>query len=70
MLFRSKDGLFYIAEQKADGAPGHISIRDASGRILARWPRRHIHGICVDSRGDIYAGSTSNNAVDKYVRIR
>ena len=65
-----KDGLFYIAEQKADGAPGHISIRDASGRILARWPRRHIHGICVDSRGDIYAGSTSNNAVDKYVRIR
>jgi len=66
---RGNDGLFYIAEQKADGAPGFISIRDETGRILARWASRHAHGICVDSRGNVYTGSTSNCSVDKYVRI-
>jgi NHL repeat-containing protein len=67
---RGNDGLFYIAEQKANGVPGFISIRDETGRILARWASRHAHGICVDSRGDIYTGSTTNCTVDKYVRIR
>ena len=67
---RGTDGLFYITEQKADGHPGFISIRDENGKILARFPTRHGHGLCVDSRGDIYTGSTSNNTVDKYVRVR
>ena len=67
---RGNDGLFYIAEQKADAVPGFISIRDETGRILARWGSRHAHGICVDSCGNIYTGSTSNCTVDKYVRIR
>jgi hypothetical protein len=66
---RGKDGLFYIAEQKADGVPGFVSIRDETGKILARWGTRHAHGICVDSRGDIYTGSTSNCTVDKYARV-
>ena len=65
---RGNDGLFYIAEQKANGVPGFVSIRDEKGKVLARWETRHAHGICVDSRGDIYTGSTSNCTVDKYVR--
>ena len=65
---RGKDGLFYICEQKADGVPGFVSIRDETGTVLARWESRQAHGICVDSRGDIYIGSTSNCSVDKYVR--
>ena len=67
---RGTDGLFYITEQKADGHPGFISIRNENGKVLARFPTRHGHGLCVDSRGDIYTGSTSNNTVDKYVRVR
>ena len=67
---RGSDGLFYIAEQKSDGVPGYISIRDETGRILARWASRHAHGICVDTRGNIYTGSTSNCSVDKYIRNR
>lgn len=64
------DGLFYISEQKANGAAGFVSIRDVSGHVLARWETRHAHGICVDLRGDIYTSSTSNCSVDKYVRVR
>lgn len=63
-----RDGLFYICEQKSDGVPGYISIRNANGTILARWATRHAHGICVNSQGDIYTGSTTNCSVDKYVR--
>jgi DNA-binding beta-propeller fold protein YncE len=65
---RDKDGLFYICEQKADGAPGFVSIRDGAGTVLARWESRQAHGLWVDSHGDIYLGSTSNRSVDKYVR--
>jgi DNA-binding beta-propeller fold protein YncE len=64
-----RDGLFYICEQKSDGVPGYISIRDADGHVLARWGTRHAHGLCVDSQGNIYTGSTSNCSVDKYLRI-
>ncbi len=64
-----KDGLFYICEQKSDGVPSYISIRDTAGKLLARWGTRHAHGICVDSEGNIYTGSTTNCSVDKYVRI-
>ena len=66
---RGNDGLFYIAEQQAGDVPGFICIRDEAGKILARFATRHAHGICVDSRGDIYTGSTSDCSVDKFVRI-
>lgn len=67
-IARDKDGVFYICEQEADGAPAFVSIRDGAGTVLARWVVRHAHGVTVDSRGDIYLGLTTNRNVDKYVR--
>jgi hypothetical protein len=55
-LTRGEDGNFYIAEQKDDGKPAYIFVRDAKGAVLARMQSRHVHG--VDSRGNIYAGLT------------
>ena len=64
-----KDGIFYIAEQEADGKPPYICLRDAAGKVLIRLEcPRHIHGVGVDSRGDIYAGLTVDRNVDKFVR--
>jgi hypothetical protein len=36
--------------------------------VLTRLETRHIHGVGVDSRGDIYAGLTVDRSVDKFVR--
>lgn len=64
-----KDGIFYIAEQETDGKHPYICLRDAAGKVLARLEcPRHIHGVGVDSRGDIYAGLTIDQNVDKFVR--
>ncbi|HTT80296.1 MAG TPA: 6-bladed beta-propeller [Stellaceae bacterium] len=63
------DGNYYIAEQEADGNPSYVCIRDAQGRVLERLASRHVHGVGVDSRGDIYAGLTQDRSVDKFVRV-
>ena len=67
-ISRGKDGNFYIAEQEDDGKPAQICVRDADGAVLVRMESRHVHGIGVDSRGDIYAGLTQDRSVDKFVR--
>ena len=67
-ISRAKDGNFYIAEQEENGGPAHISVRDGQGKLLARMESRHVHGVGVDSRGDIYAGLTQDRGVDKFVR--
>jgi DNA-binding beta-propeller fold protein YncE len=67
-IARGKDGTFYIAEQEDGDKPAYICIRDAQGQVLARLESRHIHGVGVDSRGDIYAGLTVDRSVDKFVR--
>ena len=67
-LTRGKDGNFYIAEQEDDGKPAYVCVRDARGTVLARLESRHVHGVGVDSRGDIYAGLTQERSVDKFVR--
>jgi DNA-binding beta-propeller fold protein YncE len=67
-ITRGKDGNFYIAEQEDDGKPAQVCVRDGQGAVLARFPSRHIHGIGVDSKGDIYAGLTQDRSVDKFVR--
>jgi DNA-binding beta-propeller fold protein YncE len=69
-ITRGKDGNFYIAEQEDDGKPAYVSVWDANGNVLARMESRHVHGVGVDSRGDIYAGLTQNRSVDKFVRVR
>ena len=68
-ITRGKDGNFYIAEQEDDGKPAYVCVRDPQGTVLVRMASRHIHGIGVDSRGDIYAGLTQDRSVDKFVRI-
>lgn len=67
-ITRGKDGIYYIAEQEDGDKPATICIRDAEGKVLARLESRHIHGVGVDSRGDIYAGLTVDRSVDKFVR--
>ena len=68
-ITRDKHGLFYIAEQEDDGKPAYVCVRDATGRVLCRLESRHVHGVGVDSRGDIYAGLTVDRSVDKFVRV-
>jgi hypothetical protein len=36
--------------------------------VLAKMESRHVHGIGVDTEGNIYAGLTQNRGVDKFVR--
>jgi len=67
-ITRGKDGNFYIAEQEDEGKPAYVCVRDANGTVLARMESRHVHGVGVDSRGDIYAGLTTERSVDKFVR--
>lgn len=68
-ISRGKDGNFYIAEQEDDGNPAYCTVRDADGNVLAKMASRHVHGIGVDSAGNIYAGLTQNRSVDKFVRV-
>jgi DNA-binding beta-propeller fold protein YncE len=67
-ITRAKDGTFVIAEQEDGGNPAYVCVRDADGKVLARMESRHVHGVGVDSRGDIYAGLTVDRSVDKFVR--
>jgi DNA-binding beta-propeller fold protein YncE len=69
-ITRANDGTFVIAEQEADGNPAYVCVRDQNGAVLARLESRHVHGVGVDSRGDIYAGLTVDHSVDKFVRVR
>jgi len=68
-ITRGKDGNFYIAEQEDAGKPADVCVRDAKGAVLARMESRHVHGVGVDSKGDIYAGLTQDRSVDKFVRV-
>jgi DNA-binding beta-propeller fold protein YncE len=67
-ITRGKDGNFYIAEQEDEGRPAYVCVRDPNGTVLARLESRHVHGVGVDSSGDIYAGLTQDRSVDKFVR--
>jgi DNA-binding beta-propeller fold protein YncE len=67
-ITRGKDGNFYIAEQEDSGNPAYVCVRDAQGAVLVRMASRHVHGVGVDSHGDIYAGLTQDRGVDKFVR--
>jgi hypothetical protein len=37
--------------------------------VLVRLESRHVHGVGVDSRGNLYAGLTVDRSVDKFVRV-
>ena len=68
-ITRGKDGNFYIAEQEDAGKPAYVCVRDGQGNVLARLESRHVHGVGVDSKGDIYAGLTTERSVDKFARV-
>jgi len=68
-ISRAKDGTFVIAEQEDGGNPAYVTVRDAKGAVLVRMESRHVHGVGVDSHGDIYAGLTVDRGVDKFVRM-
>jgi hypothetical protein len=67
-ISRGQDGNFYIAEQEDGGNPAYVTVRDGQGAVLAKMESRHVHGVGVDSHGDIYAGLTQDRGVDKFVR--
>jgi DNA-binding beta-propeller fold protein YncE len=67
-ITRGADGTFVIAEQEDGDKPAYVCVRDSAGHVLARMASRHVHGVGVDSRGDIYAGLTVDRSVDKFVR--
>jgi hypothetical protein len=69
-ITRGNDGNFYIAEQEDGDRPAYVCVRDPNGAVLARLESRHVHGVGVDSHGDIYAGLTVDRSVDKFVRTR
>jgi DNA-binding beta-propeller fold protein YncE len=69
-ITRANDGTFVIAEQEVGDTPAYVCVRDQDGAVLARLESRHVHGVGVDSRGDIYAGLTVDRSVDKFVRVR
>jgi len=69
-ITRGKDGNFYIAEQEDGDKPAYVCVRDAKGNVLARMESRHVHGVGVDSQGNVYAGLTVDRSVDKFVRLR
>ena len=69
-ITRGADGNFYIAEQEHGDQPAYVCVRDPNGNVLTRLESRHVHGVGVDSRGDIYAGLTVDRGVDKFVRVR
>ena len=50
------------------GGESQISVLDRQGNVMARWHTRSGHGLCVDSRGDVYLAAQSANAIDKYIR--
>jgi len=68
-VYRGKDGNFYIAEREDAGNPAYVCVRDKQGNVLARMKSRHVHGVGVDSKGDIYAGLTQGRSVDKFVLV-
>jgi hypothetical protein len=63
-ITRGRDG----AEQEDEGNPAYVCVRDGQGTVLARMESRHVHGVGVDSKGDIYAGLTQDRSGDKFVR--
>ena len=56
------------------GAEPQLSVMDRQGNVLARWNVPSGHGMCVDSRGDIYLtvwpipDVPEERSIDKYVR--
>lgn len=58
------DGIAYVSELSP-----RVSVLDAAGQVLARWESGSAHGICADSRGDIYLAEVRGRKIAKCVRV-
>jgi hypothetical protein len=73
-IYRDRDGVYYVAElghQRPEGTRlgARVSMRDRDGKILSAWGDEgdptapgnmaSPHGVCVDSRGDLYVGEVT-----------
>jgi len=65
-IARDKNGIFYLCEQASRISKHAISVRDGNGSVLARWEMPPVHGMGIDSTGNIYAGLTRLGRVNKY----
>ncbi|MBI3057568.1 MAG: hypothetical protein HYY77_26535, partial [Betaproteobacteria bacterium] len=65
-IARDKNGIFYLCEQASRISKHAISVRDGNGTVLARWETAPVHGMGIDSTGNIYAGLTRLGRVNKY----
>ena len=65
-IARDKNGIFYLCEQASRISKHAISVRDGNGTVLARWEMPPVHGMGIDSTGNIYAGLTHLGRVNKY----
>jgi DNA-binding beta-propeller fold protein YncE len=68
-IARDRNGIFYFAEQASTNSKPAISVRDGSGAVLARWETVPVHGMGIDTAGNIYTGLTSLGRVSKYARV-
>jgi len=66
-ISRGTDGYYYIAEQEDEGKPAYVCVRGPQENVLTRLESRHVHGVGVDSRGEIHAGLTQDRNLDKFV---
>jgi sugar lactone lactonase YvrE len=64
-----KNGIFYLVEQATGASKPVVSVRDGNGAVLARWEVPPVHGMGIDSAGNIYVGLTSLGKVNKYARV-
>lgn len=69
-MARDNNGIFYLVEQATGASKPAVSVRDGNGAVLARWEVPPVHGMGIDSLGNVYVGLTSMGRVNKYVRTR
>src|SRR5262249_40368307 len=68
-IARDGKGNFYLCEQASSTSKHAIRVRDRNGTLLARWETMPIHGMGIDSSGNIYVGGTREARIDKYARL-
>ncbi len=67
-IARDRNGIFYLCERASASSGPAISVRDGQGAVLARWEVPPVHGMGIDSVGNIYVGLTKLGRVRKYQR--
>lgn len=73
-LFVDGNGEFFVAERvNHETKVNWITVRDRTGKVLARWDTPRIHQIWIDSHGDMFlvtgaVAEPREKAIFKYIR--